>query len=289
MYAIGKLKPFLTPRHRRTGLASVLALVGCLLAAPALAQVAGLCGPGKACSTTKLSVTKASDAAMCLRVGPGYDWGFNTNNSDTLGLWVYSAGTNCTAGGINLNYFTTNGATFSKVTSVGPLATGTAGAGTAFASFPSATPSGGLLFDATNRRWRQARLSAWVPFLDAASESQTIHAPLNAALNNPLNQWAWTYGNVGLEQNTSIFIDAAVVLTAGVGAGNAVYTVYDATGAAATSATVTVACTAAAGTVTSGSSDNTLRALPRNLQLRLTANGCSTLPVVNINVRTTAL
>ncbi len=284
MYAIGKLKPFLTPRHRRTGLASVLALVGCLLAAPALAQVAALCGPGKACTVRALTTTQpGGGVGWCADGHAAYKWGWRTSPTQML-VSAY-LGDKCTGGQADVATFSTSA--FTTYNNIRITSSAGFDAPVAFASFPTAaSATGRLLYDATNNRWRQSRLGGWLPLVDGVIDVQSVYVPSNAVTNNPLTQWVWTGSNADIPQLSSVFIDSVVVLTAGVGAGNITYTVYDATGAAATTAAVTIACTAAAGTVTAGTNDGTLRTFPRNMQLRVTASACGTNPVVNVGIRT---
>jgi hypothetical protein len=260
-----------------------------VLSSVAFGQVAGLCGAGRPCNVTKLTTARSStsNGSVCLKGGPTYDWGLNTVNSDTIGLYSYTAGSGCTAGPGAFYTFTAAALTGNSLISANPFGTGSAGSGTAFASFPAASSwVGRLLFDSTNSVWRYSRSGLWLTFSPTVTDTMSVYVPAAAVTNNPLAQWSWQWGNNSLEQNTTIAVDRAVVLTTGVGAGNITYSVFDVTGAAVTTAAVTLACTAAVGSVTVGAGDLTLRALPRLMELRVTASACTTNPVVNVTLRT---
>lgn len=170
------------------------------------------------------------------------------------------------------------------------LATGAAGNGTALAAFPTcdATSDGRLLFDATSGRLHLCTRTLWQPVALSYADAQTVHVPANIGVGAAANSWTFASWNNGASNAGAVLVDFAVVLTAGVGAGNAVYGVYNATTATETTAVVTVPCASAAGTKVAGASDGSLT-LPAELQLRLKTSACGTLPIVNISVRTLPL
>lgn len=162
----------------------------------------------------------------------------------------------------------------------------------ALASFPTCngTTLGRLLYDNTNSVWRFCDGSFWQAFATSDTASWTAYFPgLSTLLNLPFARYQ--HAGTTLVQGTStVVIDNGVALVTGVGAGNAVFTIYDITAASLTSATLTVACTASVGSVTAGSGTYTLTAPggAHTYEMRLTSNGCTTLPQLNVTVRFTA-
>lgn len=146
---------------------SRLAAVAVLLSLPALAQVTGLCGPGKNCSVSTLLATSRSTAAsqICWNLPTGATLGSVagvSNNVSTTGFFV---GASCSS--LSSPLYSVNSST--GVVQLGPTAgayfgvanagfgSGATGTGTAFASFPTcnAGTAGRLLFDSTSNVWRQ--------------------------------------------------------------------------------------------------------------------------------------
>lgn len=123
-----------------------------------------------------------------------------------------------------------------------------------------------------------------------ASDVTTYFPGLAALLNVSMARVTWPrtlFGAAGVTSFwgiVSLQLQQTVTLVPGTGAGNAVFTIYNVTNAAATSATVTVPCASTAGTVTTGTSDASIGfgANSKELDLRLTTNGCTTLPILNV-------
>lgn len=158
----------------------------------------------------------------------------------------------------------------------------------AFASFPAAAAGnrGRLLYDSTNSVWRISDGSSSWRTLGEQKDNVVCYFPGIALLLNVATcQWNGTSAS-GVVPARVDAQSGATTLVVGVGAGNAVFTIYNLTDAANTSATITVPCVGSLGLVTSGSSDATLR-INKNYQWRLTSNGCTTLPVVNLTANTT--
>lgn len=277
-----------------------LALVLMLLASSSLAQVAGLCGPGKNCKVKTLETTGSATTGS-------YAWALKIPNGPICTDATCTgriAGTGTTGGAFAFingatNYFTINPgvATYAVNFLYGAeLGSGASGAGTAFSSFPAAT-AGKLLYDSTNSTWRYSNGTSWFPVGPYnLSDEFVIYFPgLSTLLNLPMSRWLaprsiWLGGSYVSTFGTQIY--SATTLVAGVGAGNAVFTIYNVSDAAATTATLTVPCAAAAGTVTaSGSIDSSvvITTSAKTFELRLTTNGCTTLPTLNLNVRYTVL
>lgn len=284
-------------------------------AAPVLAQ-ANLCSAGKNCSVKTI---KTADGTAAL---PSYSWISDTNtglyrpSADAIGLscngaavcTVRTTGLQCQNGSAaNPSYnFTANSTTgfFHDGTGIGAAQAGVLIAnltdngldlaGKAFASFPAAAAgnNGTQQYDTTNTAYRYSDGSSWKPIGPSLLVDEvTTYIPSAVALLNvasaQLTAPRQLFGAGGSTSNwgvVSIRLASATTITAGVGAGNAVYTVYNFTDTAATTATVTVPCASAAGTVTAGSVDSTVSftTTTKALQIRLTTNGCGTLPAVNI-------
>jgi hypothetical protein len=262
-----------------------LALVLLLLSSSVFAQVAGVCGSGKNCSVATLRTTAVATPSVC-STGSNADWGTQISTSN-YSIYSYTAGTRCSSGGVvKLNVNINDAA----------VRTGTAGwfsasagfeSSVAFASFPTAASSSGrLIYDSTNAVWRYSNGTVWAPLEVGVVEYLSVYVPANVVTNNPVNQWAWAAPTATPAQNTTVTLESVTVLTTGVGAGNITYTIYNATAGAATTATVTIGCTTAVGTVTAGSADNTLISGARTMQVRVTASACATNPVVNLTART---
>lgn len=168
------------------------------------------------------------------------------------------------------------------------FSSGTAGLGTAFASFPAAaTATGTMIYDSTNSMWRWSNGFTWTGISPYDTNTLTAYFPgAPATLNVATTKWrlfgaATTVMSEALISSTSYATPNIV----GVGAGNAVFTVYNVTTAAATSTTCTVACTATVGTAI-GCTNSAAITLPAVLELRLTTNPCGTLPNVNFSFET---
>lgn len=280
-----------------------------LFASSALAQLENTCGPGKACTVKTLKVTGGSGAN---NVGIQLGTSSNSltsqclaNNNGTfpaylilrggLNLNVYACSTaTCTSCGTNVwSWDGTAQASYSFWNLVGTIgiATGASGTGTAFASLPACSgTTGRAYFDSTSGYWRNCRSSGQHAIGNVITLGDTVSAyHPQVAVNLPVNQFTFPSqlfvpGTTSTFQTFSVRLDNAVTIVAGTGAGNAVYTVYNVTDTAATSATVTVPCASAAGTVTAGSNDTSLTIFgsQKTFQLRLTTNGCTTLPIVNL-------
>lgn len=290
---------------RRRELALVSALVWifvlALLLVPfvAQAQVAGLCGPGKACSAAKFTATGgASGTANVCVTGNNADWGWLASTSN-FSLYSFTAGSKCSAAQTLKFNVNVNDAAVRPNNSNGWFSAPYGyDASLAFSSFPAAAGvTGRMLYDSTNATWRYSNGTSWFPVGPYnLSDEFVIYFPgLSALLNLPMSRWLaprsiWLGGSYVSTFGTQIY--SATTLVAGVGAGNAVFTIYNVSDAAATTATLTVPCAAAAGTVTaSGSIDSSvvITTSAKTFELRLTTNGCTTLPTLNLNVRYTVL
>lgn len=142
-------------------------LAGLLWPSSAAAQVAGLCGPGKACSvhslhtTTRVTTgtpTAASEVGgLCLRNPAGTPWMFDTSTAATFSLKSDNASAVCPRPGFTSVAWTfTSGSTPSFAVSGTSSATAGFAAAQSFAAFPAcaAGTNGRLLYDSTNGRWR---------------------------------------------------------------------------------------------------------------------------------------
>lgn len=273
-----------------------LAVFAVMVPVAARAQVAGLCGPGKDCSVRSLRTTRAASATeICMGAGHASPyWGINS--SPTAIGWNRFTDDRCAGTSLGLMSLSAS----ALVTYNGVLIASNAGfeGSVAFSSFPSAASSAGrLLYDSTNTTWRYSNGTSWFPVGPYnLSDEFVIYFPgLSTLLNLPMSRWLaprsiWLGGSYVSTFGTQIY--SATTLVAGVGAGNAVFTIYNVSDAAATTATLTVPCAAAAGTVTaSGSIDSSIAITTsaKTFELRLTTNGCTTLPTLNLNVRYTVL
>lgn len=266
-----------------------LVVVVALVAELAAAQVTNNCGPGKTCSVRNLNVTGQSGLLpppLCLSSSSPLKWGWSI--SGTAANFNAYTSVACNGAGTAIFGYDSSAGKFASYNSIPIEGAGGFSASVAFAAFPTcdATTRGRIIYDSTNTRWRECStaLSGWVAS-SPLENSQTIYSPANVVTNNTIARWSVAPARIAAPVGTTTAITSATVLTAGVGAGNITFTVYDVTGAGNTSATVTFACTAAAGTVTVGSTDATVRQNPNVYELRVTASACSTNPVVNVNVR----
>lgn len=253
-----------------------LILVMLLAGELAAAQVAGVCGAGKTCSVAKMNVTRSGSGLVCLRSAAGqYDWGFSTVNPNAVGLWVFNAGTNCTAGGVALNNWDTNGVGLAgTVTSVTGFA-----APLAFASFPACVPglTGRLLFDSTAGVWRYCDGGSWA--LLAHEETVSSYLPVMA----PAASIDVT--NVGLYVSGVLRGLAGTVMVAGTGAGTFTLDFYDANGPNGSAALCTTGATGCA-TIVGGTTMVYCYGVAvvggHNFVVRAHTNGCTTAPALNI-------
>jgi hypothetical protein len=267
----------------------------CLIASGAEAQWLNYCGSGRQCSVTALSsigsVTSSGGGnySLAVPISGSIAWCDSAGNCNWL-QQTYSAGTGATfvsgGGGVALTATNAGGV---AVQGNGAIAATTGfNASVPFASFPSVTGiTGRLLFDSTNNRWRWAAAGGWIQVAYYQPEWHSVFIPAGIVTGNAIYQWGTaTYVAEPAPSVNTVAIDTVTVLTTGIGAGNITYTIYNATDAANTTATVTIACTTAIGTVTAGSADSSLSPLASNrrFQVRITASACATNPVVNMAV-----
>lgn len=240
---------------------------------------------------------------MCMRNATGTPWMFDLSTASTLALKYDGASNVCPRPGFTATAWSYNSSTTtmaingtaSATTISGStgLATGATSVGTAFGSFPacSAANDGRILYDSTNSALRMCwgAGTTWGAIAVANRSTFGAYFPgIAGLLNLPLAQTNVTAGLMGWAATTANFVQVltATVLVAGTGAGTATFSVYNATDSA-DNATVTINCAGTAGTVTTGSGYSSLTAFPKDLQLRLTVNGCTTLPQVNLTAQFT--
>lgn len=150
-----------------------------LVASPVLAQVAGLCGPGRVCSARALRLSEAT-TAVCVRANSTTGVSFETDSSANVYAKAYS-GPTCGGGAFGqylYAYTSTLGLISSTTTGAwSGLTSGQTGTGTAFASFPTcnAGASGRLLYDSTNNRWRFCDGTAWQFVGQSAGATQSAN------------------------------------------------------------------------------------------------------------------
>lgn len=267
-----------------------------LVSLPAAAQVAGLCGPGKNCKVRSLDAVVGVEGATVCAEGPNAQWQWTTGTSVSALGWRALGGA-CGSGNntTNLLNFSVNEALV-RTNASGGFVTGSGGlqAPLAFASFPvcSAGLYGTQLYDSTNAAWRSCKNTGWVPigpvilvnYLTTYIPSSTALLNVGAARIQAPRQFFGAGGSTSAWGGVYLGIESATTVIAGVGAGNAVYTIHNVTDAAATTATVTVPCASVAGTSSSGSSVAVAVAgsSSKDFEIRLTTDGCTTLPVVNV-------
>lgn len=260
-----------------------LSLVVVLLAAAAQAQVAGLCGAGKACTVRSVRATGAGPAGGSGQCGFVVDNGYICDSTTSVriamgsalsGAWgVYSGGTRY----LLVSPSTTNTATLNRFVAQGLNTSGTETAGgLAFASFPtcSATYVGELRYDSTNNVWRFCDGATWLILATtagAADEGWTAYEPSTLATGvNFIGAFkpARTHTTARMR---------CVGRTAGSGSGNVTVSIYDQTGAA-TRCTLTVACASSGGTLASTACAITAG---NDHVLSVNAAGCSAAPFAN--------
>jgi hypothetical protein len=167
--------PTMAPRQFAAIAVLFWLFVGSLFVAPcaALAQVASTCGPGKNCTVQSITsnVTSQNQSTAWCSQTSGGGTGFGAyrfqRNSHLLSLLT---GNTCSTAGTNVlevNPFTNTAvylptANWYFYANAG-FASGAAGTGTAFASFPvcNAGLGGRMLYDSTNRTWKVCDTSAW--------------------------------------------------------------------------------------------------------------------------------
>lgn len=152
----------------------------------------------------------------------------------------------------------------------------------AYSYFPTcdADHEGLLLFDATNLAWTTCVFGAWVGQPIYASAYVSGYFPGAPATTNIATvRWKTSTGAAGNQYQ--VRNGYFVPLVVGVGAGNAVWTLYNASDAGTPGVTCTVPCTSAVGTPVA-CSGNASVAQDVLLELRLTTNGCGTLPSGNL-------
>lgn len=256
-------------------------MIALLVVALNLGQVAGVCGPGKACTVQSLTALKGVRTAQPNASFPA-----------------------CTAGVEGLMLYDTNGHLLRWCDSGNWLIAAGAPASTypvtwsygfkaalAYASFPAcdSTKDGALIWDTTNHILRACNNFAGVwqvvgTYAGRLKLQQTTYYP-GLAAGVPFgvfNNWLPNFTAAPLGFSVSL---AAATLTAGTGAGNLVLSFYDAK-TATDVITLTVPCAAAAGTKTAWSSGGFV---PPNetdeLDLRVKTDGCTTRPTLNVSVQ----
>lgn len=282
-----------------------LLLLAALWPSSAAAQVAGLCGPGKNCDVRRLRVT---DSPLCSRISTQGGAFGSAHSTSNFNLGWYAAG-DCSGSQTAQANFNVNGTTFLRASlsaEVGtsttnrvacsnsgfcfshqPFGSGSAGTGTAFVSFPacSATYAGQLLYDSTNNVWRQcvSGLGWFALQRVTASATMTFAPATGVTVNAPLG--AYTAGNGVFGTEAMHAVNAlGTVVTAGSGAGSAVYTLYNESSALSLGVTVTCACNAGAGSTCSVAgtpyiiTDDSLA-----ISWRLTTDCATARPAVNLS------
>lgn len=154
-------------------------LFSLLYAATSLAQVAGVCGAGKACSVSKLNVTNAAGRSVCVGLpssGLSAEWQMS---STVLGLRSMNGPQCATANSEVFQWNLSSGLAVANFdfTSLGRTAavtgfcSGPTCTGTAIGSFPTCTAglSGRLLYDSTNNVWRTCNGATWLAMTPVVS------------------------------------------------------------------------------------------------------------------------
>jgi hypothetical protein len=254
-----------------------LLLAALLVALPAGAQVASVCGPGKNCSVRRLNTKVANTTATAC---------FQNDNLQALELFAngnvfhfrssYSYPSPCAIdyplSGISID----NGTNVVSFPGSGGIAsTYGMSASIAFASFPACTGgiAGRLLYDSTNTVWRWCDGAQWQPM--GASATFSAHRP---ATFTPLNT---PFAAAKLTGPTFAGKVSVTSLTVGVGTTGTVQ-LYDSNAGAAVG-TCNFTCTSAVGTVANCSIGAAVAAAAQ-LEFRLTSDGCTTDPELNVSV-----
>lgn len=256
-----------------------------LLVALQLGQVAGLCGPGKACAVKSLTALSGVKTGLVNGSIPAC-------SSSTEGTLIYDLTTHqqrwCDSG----NWSVVVGApasTYPVAWSYGFRAA------LAYASFPACdgTKDGALIWDTTNSVLRVCNNSAGLwqgvgQYGGVLKQHQVVFFPGDAAVNAPLAEIGhWIpYQSA---TNLTYALKSAATVVAGTGAGNVTFAIYHQQ-SSTTVTSITVPCAAAQGTLTqSGTSAAPPLNVSQPVDVRMTANGCATLPQLNLLVEKSAL
>lgn len=243
----------------------------------ARAQVAGLCGPGKACSVKSLETTGSSTTGS-------YSWNLKASGGvlclDPLcgSRLVQSGGAYQFFNG-GTSYMTINpgvAASTSMFLYGASLGSGASGTGTAFASFPSAAAAPGRwIYDSTNNVWRFSDGSSWLAVAKEFLASAYFPAGITPA--SAITTTIWNTIKPGLLKQIN-----ALIVTPGTGAGTFTVDVYDVSGTTQLCVTGTQACNASAGSSLSVNCSVAMTA-GNQFSIRVNDSGCTTGPALNLN------
>lgn len=280
-----KFREFIRRLFWRAPLA--FACLALLAASPAVAQVAGTCGAGKACQVRSISVRGPGNptSAVCLNPLGSYFWRiYSSANSMSLGYTASTAQCLSSAGvtpGLTLDPSqgtTTSYLSFAStgyVTANSGFCSGTTCTGVAYTSFPacSAGLAGRLLYDSTNAYWRVCNGTSWQALVTNPISALDGYCGGVGQTCNPFQ--AMTARLIGLAQ-----IRGVTIVAAGAGAGTFDVELYDVTQAATLSSISGISCSTAVGSYSLNGSFGQFAASDV-LTLTVTNNGCGSLPAFN--------
>lgn len=270
------------------------------------AQVANPCGSGKNCSVNSLKTNAGTAAAPAVAFNADTDTGWWSSGANESS-WAAGGARSFRLTGNGILYGTNNVGTLTMNDSAGVslqygsnaltcdnnncklntgLGTGSAGTGTAFASFPTCTAGllGRLLFDSTNTAWRYCDgAGSWLFVLNGSTSQSLVdvyswNAQQGTGGEVVNTNWLGPYrtGNTG----STVRVAACNWQAAGTGGTTGVtLQIYNITDSVALCSLGSVACTTAARTpFTLASCNGTAVAANKTYVVRVSASDCTTQP-----------